>query len=42
MEDRFVSLLSREAADELTLQSRMLTAAAVRAASVSGEIPKTG
>ena len=40
-EDRFVSLLSREAADELSLQSGMLTAAAVKAASVSGEIPKT-
>ena len=40
-EDRFVSLLSREAADELSLHSGMLTAAAVKATSVSGEIPKT-
>jgi molybdopterin-binding protein len=39
---RFVSGLSREAADELSLQSGMLTVAAVEAASVSVEIPKTG
>lgn len=38
---RFVSLLSRKAADELSLQSGMLTAAAVKATSVSAEIPKT-
>ena len=38
---RFVSRLSREAADELSLQSGMLTVAAVKATSVSVEIPKT-
>jgi len=38
---RFVSLLSREAADELSLQSGMLTVAAVKATSVSVESPKT-
>jgi molybdopterin-binding protein len=38
---RFVSLLSLEAADELSLQSGMLTVAAVNATSVSVESPKT-
>ena len=38
---RFVSRLSREAADELSLQPGMLTVAAVKATSVSIEIPKT-
>jgi molybdopterin-binding protein len=38
---RFVSELSREAADKLSLQSGILTVAAVEAASVSVEIPKT-
>ena len=38
---RFGSRLSREAADELSLQLGMLTVAAVEAASVSVEIPKT-
>ena len=37
---RFVSVLSREAAGELSLQSGMLTVAAVNATSVSVEIPK--
>jgi molybdopterin-binding protein len=36
---RFVSLLSREAADELGLQPGMLAVAAVKATSVSVEIP---
>ena len=36
---RFVSLLSREAADELSLQPGMLAVAAVKATSVSVEIP---
>jgi molybdopterin-binding protein len=38
---RFVSLLSREAADELGLQPGMLAIAAVKATSVSVEIPKS-
>jgi molybdopterin-binding protein len=38
---RFVSLLSREAADELGLEPGMLVVAAVKATSVSIEIPKT-
>jgi molybdopterin-binding protein len=37
---RFVSVLSREAAGGLSLQSGMLTVAAVNATSVSVEIPK--
>jgi molybdopterin-binding protein len=37
---RFASPLSREAADELSLQSGMLTVPAVKATSVSVEIPK--
>jgi molybdopterin-binding protein len=39
---RFVSLLSREAADELGLEPGMLVAAAVKATSVSVEIPASG
>jgi molybdopterin-binding protein len=39
---RFVSLLSREAADELGLQPGMLVVAAVKATSVSVEIPASG
>ena len=38
---RFVSLLSREAADELGLEPGMLVVAAVKATNVSIEIPKT-
>jgi molybdopterin-binding protein len=38
---RFVSLLSREAADELSLEPGMLVAAAVKATNVSIEIPQT-
>jgi molybdopterin-binding protein len=38
---RFVSLLSREAADELSLEPGMLAVAAVKATNVSVEIPKT-
>jgi molybdopterin-binding protein len=38
---RFVSLLSREAADELGLEPGMLVAAAVKATNVSIEIPQT-
>jgi molybdopterin-binding protein len=38
---RFVSLLSREAADELGLEPGMLVAAAVNATNVSVEIPET-
>jgi molybdopterin-binding protein len=38
---RFVSLLSREAADELGLEPGMLVMAAVNAANVSVEIPET-
>ena len=38
---RFVSLLSREAADELGLEPGMLAVAAVKATSVSVEIPKS-
>jgi molybdopterin-binding protein len=36
---RFVSLLSREAADELGLEPGILVVAAVKATSVSVEIP---
>jgi molybdopterin-binding protein len=39
---RVVSLLSREAADELSLEPGMLAIAAVKATNVSVEIPKTG
>jgi molybdopterin-binding protein len=39
---RFVSLLSREAADELGLEPGMLAVAAVKATSVSVEIPASG
>jgi molybdopterin-binding protein len=38
---RFVSLLSREATDELGLEPGMLVIAAVKATNVSVEIPKT-
>jgi molybdopterin-binding protein len=38
---RFVSLLSREAADELGLEPGMLVVAAVKATNVSVEIPRT-
>jgi molybdopterin-binding protein len=38
---RFVSLLSREAADELGLEPGMVAVAAVKATNVSVEIPKT-
>jgi molybdopterin-binding protein len=38
---RFVSLLSREAADELGLEPGMLATAAVKATNISVEIPKT-
>jgi molybdopterin-binding protein len=38
---RFVSLLSREAADELGLEPGMLATAAVKATNVSVEIPKS-
>ena len=38
---RFVSLLSREAADELGLEPGMLVVAAVKATSVSVEIPQS-
>jgi molybdopterin-binding protein len=38
---RFVSLLSREAADELGLEPGMLAIAAVKATSVSVEIPQS-
>ena len=38
---RFVSLLSREAADELGLEPGMLAVAAVKATNVSVEIPQT-
>ncbi len=38
---RFVSLLSREAADELGLEPGMLAVAAVKATNVSVEIPRT-
>jgi molybdopterin-binding protein len=37
---RFVSLLSREAADELGLEPGMLATAAVKATNISVEIPK--
>ena len=37
---RFVSLLSREAADELGLEPGMLAVAAVKATNISVEIPK--
>jgi molybdopterin-binding protein len=39
---RFVSLLSREAADELGLEPGVLAVATVKATNVSVEIPKTG
>jgi molybdopterin-binding protein len=39
---RFVSLLSREAADELGLEPGMLAVAAVKATNVSVEIPQPG
>ena len=39
---RFVSLLSREAADELGLEPGVLAVAAVKATNVSVEIPKSG
>ena len=39
---RFVSLLSREAADELGLEPGMLAVAAVKATNVSVEIPSQG
>jgi len=39
---RFVSLLSREAADELRLEPGMLAVATVKATSVSVEIPEAG
>jgi molybdopterin-binding protein len=38
---RFVSLLSREAADELNLEPGMLVVAAVKATNVSVELPQT-
>jgi molybdopterin-binding protein len=38
---RFVSLLSREAADELGLEPGMLATAAVKATNISVEIPKS-
>src|SRR5206468_2407237 len=38
---RLVSLLSREAADELSLEPGMLVIAAVKATNVSVEVPKT-
>jgi molybdopterin-binding protein len=38
---RFVSLLSREAADELGLEPGMLAVAAIKATNVSVEIPDT-
>jgi molybdopterin-binding protein len=39
---RVVSLLSREAADELGLEPQMLVVAAVKATNVSVEIPARG
>ena len=39
---RFVSLLSREAADELGLEPGMLAVATVKATNVAVEIPETG
>jgi molybdopterin-binding protein len=39
---RVVSLLSREAADELSLEPGMLAVATVKATNVSVEIPQTG
>jgi len=39
---RFVSLLSREAVDELGLEPGMLAVASVKATNVSVEIPKAG
>jgi molybdopterin-binding protein len=39
---RFVSLLSREAADELGLEPGMLAVAAIKATNVSVEIPGSG
>jgi molybdopterin-binding protein len=40
--NRFVSLLSREAADELGLEPGMLAVASVKATNVSVEIPQSG
>src|SRR4249920_2595248 len=40
--NRFVSLLSREAAEELALQPGMLAIATVKATNVSVEIPQSG
>jgi molybdopterin-binding protein len=39
---RFVSLLSREATDELGLEPGMLVIAAVKATNVSVELPQAG
>jgi len=39
---RFVSLLSREAADELDLEPGMLAVATIKATNVSVEIPRNG
>jgi molybdopterin-binding protein len=39
---RFVSLLSREAADELALEPGMLVVAAIKATNVSVEVPASG
>jgi molybdopterin-binding protein len=39
---RFVSLLSREAADELGLEPGVLAVATVKATNVSVEIPQAG
>ncbi len=41
LRDRFVSLLSREATDELGLEPGMLVIAAVKATNVSVELPQT-
>jgi molybdopterin-binding protein len=38
---RFVSLLSREAADELSLEPGTLVIAAIKATNVSVELPQT-
>ena len=38
---RFVSLLSREAVDELSLEPGMLAVAAIKATNVSVELPQT-
>ena len=39
---RFVSLLSREAVDELGLEPGMLAVASVKATNVSVEVPEAG